>query len=263
MKQLLFLLAFLGVFHFSCSEDEPTTTSTSQDPETEVTEGEATPVSAFDEFNSSSVTVSFDGGEITITSTALPNHTSPYWNTSSDLYISPILATEAQMSPGTIQADSYTLTVSATPGFASRPTETGLGAIGISVTGVPIYNGSEGPQDVTFGVASGMDWAGGHNGPTGYHYHLEARDAGQTSPLPIDDHRLLGIMSDGFLIYGRRENAAGDYPTDLDESGGHFGTTEHSDVPFYHYHVVNEPYLGDYYLLFGFVDLQGSPSNIM
>jgi len=71
-------------------------------------------------------------------------------------------------------------------------------------------------------------------------------------------------MSDGFLIYGRKCSSTGDYPTDGDESNGHFSTTEHSELEFYHYHVVNEPYLNDaYYLLFGFVDLQGTPSNIM
>ena len=40
----------------------------------------ATPVSAFDDFNIEAVTVAFDNDEITITSNALPNHTSPYWS---------------------------------------------------------------------------------------------------------------------------------------------------------------------------------------
>ena len=222
-----------------------------------------TPTLAFDEFNSESVTISFDGDEITIQSNALPNHTSPYWSANSDLHIDAIVANEDQMSPGNITEGSYSLTVSAAPSFASNTTETGLGAIGISVTGVPIFNGSEGPTDVTAGVASGFDWAGGHSGPTGYHYHTEAQDVGEASPLTIDDDRLLGIMSDGFLIYGRKCSSTGDYPTDGDESNGHFSTTEHSDEAFYHYHIVNEIYLDQYYLLFGFVDLQGTPSVIM
>lgn len=241
---------------YSCGEE---TGDTLPDDETEVV---STPTAAFDEFNSEAVTVSFDGDDIVITSTALPNHTSPYWSSQSELYIDPIVAIESSISPGNIQQGSYSLTVSAKPTLAEQTTETGLGAIGISVTGVPIYNQSEGPTDVTEGTASGFDWAGGHSGPTGYHYHVEARDVGETSPLTIDDDQLLGIMSDGFLIYGRKCNSTGDYPTDGDESNGHYATTQHSTDAFYHYHIVNDIYLNQYYLLFG-VDLQGTPSTIM
>lgn len=263
-KTLFFLLLFLVVFSgivSSCGNDDADTIDLSDDIDDEVT-AVATPLAAFDEFNADAVTVSFDGNQITVHSNALPNHTTPYWSSGNSLYIDPIIAAEAEMSPGTITEGSYSLTVSTNPDFAA-PTETGLGAIGISVTGVPIYNGSEGPTDVTAGVASGMDWAGGHSGPTGYHYHLEARDAGEESPLTIDDNKLLGIMSDGFLIYGRKCISVDGYPTDGDESNGHFSTTQHSDEEFYHYHIVNEPYLNQYYMLFGFVDLKGTPSNIM
>ena len=255
---LLSLMIIVMVITTSCGNDD----SDDMDPiEDDTSDNVSTPISAFNEFNSSAVTVSFSDNEITIQSNALPNHTSPYWNRNSDLYIDPIVAQESGISPGNIGESSYTLTVSSAPGKANRTTQTGLGAIGISVTGVPIYNQSEGPTDVTESTASGFDWAGGHSGPTGYHYHIEARDVGQTSPLPIDDERLLGIMSDGFLIYGRKCNSTGDYPNNGDASNGHFSTTQHSDESFYHYHIVNEIYLS-YYLLFG-VDLQGTPSVIM
>ena len=55
-------------------------------------------------------TISYDGDDVTIESTALPNHTSPYWDTSNSLYIDPVVADVSQMSPGTINAGSYTLT---------------------------------------------------------------------------------------------------------------------------------------------------------
>ncbi|MEO9802442.1 MAG: YHYH protein [Reichenbachiella sp.] len=259
MKKLSFLLSMtLGLaVMYSCSDDDATDTDDSGSGDVV-----ATPTTAFDEFNTGAVTVSFSGDEITITSTALPNHTSPYWTANDDLYIQPIVAEEESISPGNITEANYTLTVSASPEVATTTTETGLGAIGISVTGVPIYNQSEGPTDVTEGTASGFDWAGGHSGPTGYHYHIEARDAGETSPLTIDDDELLGIMSDGFLIYGRKCNSTGTYPTDGDASNGHYSTTQHSTEEFYHYHIVNDLYINTYYLLFG-VDLQGTPSSIM
>ena len=224
----------------------------------------STPVSAFDEFNPNAVAVSFDGDDIIIESNALPNHTSPYWETSNDLYISPVIANESQMSPGVISERSYMVTVPASPQKASISSSTGLGAIGISVTGAPIFNDEEGPNiSLSENVASGFDYAGGHMGPTGYHYHLESQDVAENTVLSHNDERLVGILQDGFLIYGRKCSSTGDHPDDLDESGGHTSTTQHSDgEEFYHYHIINEFYIGSYILLFG-VDLQGTPNTIM
>jgi len=228
-----------------------------------VTEG-STPLSAFDDFNPDAVTISFDGDDITIVSNALPNHTSPYYDESNDLYIAPVVAVESQMSPGKIGAGDYTLTVPNSPEKAANTSATGLGAIGIAVTGAPIFNDEEGPNiSLSANVASGFDYAGGHMGPTGYHYHLESQDVAENTTLSHDDDKLIGILQDGFLIYGRRCNATGEYPTDLDESGGHSSSTQHSDEDeFYHYHVINEIYTANYILLFG-VDLQGTPNSIM
>tara|TARA_R110002050_G_scaffold155757_1_gene283746 strand:- start:22 stop:801 length:780 start_codon:yes stop_codon:yes gene_type:complete len=252
---VLLLTSVLSVFT-SCKKDEA-------EDNIAIT-AVSTPTAAFSEFNSDAVSISFDGDEITIESNALPNHTTPYWDESEPLYIDPVVADEAQMSPGTISSGSYTLTVPAAPDWASTSSATGLGAIGISVTGVPIFNGEEGPGiALTDAVASGFDYAGGHMGPTGYHYHLEPQDVEENTVISYDDAALNGIMSDGFLLYGRKCNSTGDYPTDLDESGGHYSTTTHSDgTSFYHYHIVNEVYTGTYILLFG-VDLKGTPNSIL
>ncbi len=66
--------------------------------------------------------------------------------------------------------------------------------------------------------------------------------------------------ADGFFIYGRRDYD-GSYPTDLDESGGHFGPTTHNPDGEYHYHIQNEAYLGQYCIIFP-GDLQGTPNDI-
>ncbi len=232
---------------------------TSADPSPDGT----TPVSAFDEFNSEAVSVSFDGDDIIIESTGVPNHTSPYWDSANSLYIDPVIADPNQMSPGAINTGSYTVTVPASPQRATNTSDTGLGAIGISVSGAPIFNDEEGPNiSLSENVASGFDYAGGHMGPTGYHYHLESTDVEENTLLSHDDERLVGILQDGFLIYGRKCNATDDYPTDLDESGGHRSATQHSNgEEFYHYHIINEFYVGSYILLFG-AELQGTPNNI-
>jgi len=237
--------------------------SNSDDDDDENATGSSTPVGAFDEFNPDAVTVSFNGDEITIESNALPNHTSPYWNTDNSLYIDPVVAVEQQMSPGRIGERNYTLTVPAWPVIAANPSSTGLGPIGISVTGVPIFNELEGPTgSLSENIASGFDYAGGHMGPTGYHYHTESLNVEENTVLSYDDDKLVGILMDGFLLYGRKQ-MDGSYPTDLDESGGHFGVTPHSNgVEVYHYHIINEFFLGSYIVLFG-VDLKGTPNGFM
>lgn len=223
--------------------------------------GVETPVVAFEEFNPDAVTVSFDGDEITIESNGLPNHTSPYWDTTEPLYIEPVVA--GHLTPGGIRSGSFVLTVSAAPEIATTSSATGLGPIGISVTGVPIFNDTEGPnRPLEEEIADSFDYAGAHNGPSGYHYHVESSDIPENTILSHDDEKLVGIMADGFLIYGRKCNSIGDHPTDLDVSGGHTSSTQHGDEAFYHYHIINEYYLGSLIVLFG-VDLQGTPSGIM
>lgn len=254
LEYLVIILIGTVVLITSCGEDDENS------GEGDISTGFETPVSAFDEFNSESVTVSFDGDEIIIESNGLPNHTSPYWAETESLHIDPIVAT--RLTPGGIGNRSFTVTVSASPMLASSSSATGLGPIGISVTGVPIFNDTEGPnRPIEEEITETFDYAGAHNGPSGYHYHIESSDVPENTVLSHDDEKLMGIMADGFLIYGRRE-MDGSYPTNLDESGGHYGATQHSDgEEFYHYHIINEYYFGSIIALFA-GDLQGTPSDI-
>lgn len=258
------LLVFITTFLFatSCSDSENTDSNTDNGGVVTLTAVGSTPLSAFDEFNPEAVTVSFDGDEITIDSNGLPNHTSPYWDSDKPLYIEQIIGDHT--TPGAIKSGSYTLTVPNSPQLSSISTATGLGAIGISVTGAPIFNDQErAAEPLDINTAGGFDYAGGHVGPSGYHYHIESSNIEENTTLSYDDEKLVGVMMDGFLLYGRKESALGDYPTDLDVSGGHVGSTQHSDgEEFYHYHIINEFYIESYILLFG-GDLQGVPNSIM
>jgi hypothetical protein len=209
------------------------------------------------------VEVALDGDEVVIEATGRPNHTSAYWNpgNSSGLYVEPdtSITTVSQMSPGYIEeyTNLYTLRVPTNPSKASSATSTGLGAVGIAVSGVPIFNDEEGPAiQLSIGVISGFDRNGAHTGPETYHYHLEPK------AITNDDAELVGIISDGFFLYGRQcFSTLGGYPEDLDDSGGHISMTEHSDGDEYHYHIQDEFYLDAYYVLFP-GDYQGTPSNI-
>ncbi len=232
---------------------------------------------AFEAFDNDNVTITLVGSNVVIESNGMPNHTSPYWSNTTErsaidpmgnllvtpaaasnhpLFSEPVSTTFEQMAPGNIDDfnGSYVLTVPANPELATNSSATGLGPIGIAVSGGMIYNDQEGPNVPLDNAVVSLDYNGAHTGPQSYHYHLE----------PIawseDDDALIGIMADGFFLYGRRE-PDNTYPTDLDESGGHVGVTPHSDEPVYHYHIQNTTYLNQYYILFP-GDYQGSPNAI-
>lgn len=210
---------------------------------------------AFAAFNTDNVTVAINGSNIVIESNGYPDHTSPYWSPAHALYVPPA-GNAAQLAPGYIDdfSGSYSLTVPGTPSRAASTTATGLGPIGIAVSGAMIYDDQEGPNVPLDNAIVSFDYTGAHTGPQSYHYHIE----------PIawsnDDSELIGIISDGFFVYGRRD-ADGSYPTNLDASGGHVGPTPHNAEDEYHYHIQNEAYLGQYYIIFP-GDYQGTPNAI-
>lgn len=259
IKKML-LLGILGMFIISCNSDDD---NTGTDIDDDVVTGDIITElpAAFDAFdtNETDIYISGNGTTITIETTGLPNHTTPYWSESHPLYVAPTVTSEGQMTPTRIDTSgrdlSGALTVSAYPEKANSTSATSLGAIGIAVSGAYIYNDQEGngPLD---SAAGSLDYAGAHIGPSQYHYHLE--------PLAFtdDDDKLVGIMADGFLIYGRRDYPSNDYPTDLDESGGHFGPTPANPDGEYHYHIVNELYstTGRYVIFAG--SYQGTPNAI-
>jgi hypothetical protein len=223
----------------------------------------------FLEFNTSpnvTAVLSSDGCYVTVEANGKPNHTSSYWDSGNEsgLYVEPEDPElfDQQRSPGDIEdyINVFTLTVPIEPALASSSSATPLGAIGIATSGAPIFNDSEGNGDVSLGVIQGFDRNGAHTGPQTYHYHLEPE------AISYDDDSLVGIMSDGFFIYGRRCYSSVDYPTDLDESNGHTAITQFTgsdaEDAEYHYHISGEQYLnGDYYLIFP-GNFQGTPNGV-
>ena len=234
------LLLAAGVFVTSCSSDD--------DEDLHF---------AYSEFDETNCTVYLDDDEVVIETNGLPNHESPYWSTSHALYVAPTVTTTDEMAPGDIDNfdGMYTLRVSSEPAKASSSSATGLGAIGIAVSGAVIYNDEEGPGVPLDNAAGSLDFNGAHTGPQSYHYHLEPISWSE------DDSKLIGVMSDGFFLYGRRDIEGNAYPTDLDDSGGHTGPTPHNSEGEYHYHIQNELYLEKYIILFP-GDFQGTPSNV-
>ncbi|WP_323787985.1 YHYH protein [Psychroserpens sp.] len=236
---------------------------------------------AFAEFDTDNTSITLSGNNVIIETNGRPNHTSPYWSNTTErcatppmgpeictntnttvnhpLFVEPTATSYQFMAPGNIDDfnGSYSLTVSATPTLAANSVATGLGAIGFAVSGANIYNDQEGPNmPLDNNTIGSFDYTAAHTGPQSYHYHLEPK------AWSNDDDALIGIIADGFFIYGRQCNSTNDYPTDLDASGGHTSTTQHSQgASEYHYHIQNETYLNQYYIIFP-GDYQGTPSNI-
>lgn len=233
---------------------------------------------AFSEFDEDNFDIYIDGNQVVIESNGLPNHTSPYWSNTTErsaidpmgntlttpaasenhpLFVEPTVTSYENMAPGNIDDfnGSYTLRIPLSPDLAASSSSTGLGAIGMAISGSMIYNDEEGPNVPLDNAVGSLDYTAAHTGPQSYHYHLE------TKAWSDDDENLIGIISDGFFLYGRKCNSTGDYPTDLDASGGHTSTTQHTDTEEYHYHIQNETYLNQYYILFP-GDYQGTPNAI-
>jgi len=231
-------------------------TSTADTGGSDVTGGPKGLHPAFGEFDQENTDIYLDGDEIVLETNGLPNHTSPYWGAEHELYVEPQDGWEENATPSLIPGydGSFALRVPASPAIAETSSATPLDVIGLSVSGAAIFNEQEGMGVLTEGVAAGLDYSGGHIGPGRYHYHTE--------PLAItdDDDALVGILTDGFFIYGRREED-GEYPDDLDTAGGHTHVTQHSTEPEYHYHIENILFLDDYYIIFD-GDFQGTPGSV-
>lgn len=258
---LLAILASLSLLFIGCGGGGSNESSVSIDETIE----DAELPTAFLSFGDN-VTIAMDGNEVVIEATGKPDHSSTYWNpdNTSGLYVDPDLSitTVAQMSPGFIDEyeNLFTLRVPVSPSLAATTSATGLGPVGIATSGAPIFNDEEGPNvALELGVISGFDRNGAHTGPSTYHYHLEPK------AITNDDEELVGVIADGFFLYGRKCYSTGTHPTDLDDSGGHTSVTQHSEADngeaVYHYHIKDEFYLGAYYLLFP-ENYQGTPNAI-
>ncbi len=233
-RGLLFLIV---VSFIACSTDgESSSEENNQEDtsdETAVTELHA----AYAAFNqdATDIYLSDNGTTVTIETTGLPDHETVYWGEGNDLYRE---EPDVQLTPSIMSSNNnaVTITVDASPNLTGSTVNTNFDTIGIAVSGASIFNDQEGGGALD-AAAGSLDWTGAHIGPGVYHYHLE--------PVAFsnDDDNLVGILLDGVFLYGRKCNSTGDYPTDLDASGGHTTTTQYTNgEEEYHYHIINELY---------------------
>ena len=232
MKKIFKTSAILSLFAIACigcAGDDDSNGDTADTGEV------GTLHAAYAAFNEDATTIYLDGGNVVIESTGIPNHETVYWGEGHDLYLD---EPTVEVTPSIMSSNNnaVTITVDATPDLTGSTVATNFDTIGIAVSGASIFNDQEGGGPLDAAAAS-LDWTGAHIGPGVYHYHLEPK------AFSNDDDALVGVLLDGVFLYGRKCDAIGTYPADLDASGGHTSTTQYTDgEEEYHYHIINELY---------------------
>ena len=213
-------------------------------------------LSKFDDLDALSYSLSQDGSTVTFNTTNLPNHKSPYWNKENDLYEEYNGDNSSfNINKNIISTQTITITIPLNPMEATNKQATPLGPIGIAINGIVFFNQYAGPdnQPLTDEINSFDQWAGHPTEKGQYHYHLE--------PTYLTDKfgndAFLGLLADGFPVYGPEENGSTITNSDLDEYHGHVGVTADFPDGIYHYHITptEDPYInGNGYF--------GTPGNI-
>ena len=172
-----------------------------------------------------------NGDNLQFNTNDIPNHDSAYFGEDDSRYAEVPEGNRANNN--SIIEQDITLTMPASPAVADSATETGMGPIGVAVNGVVFFNNEAAPGDSLEEELTTFDSYAGHPTGTGtYHYHSEP------SFLSNDDDSLIGILLDGFPVFGRKCSSTGTYPTDLDENNGHTHDTGINGLDsIYHYHL--------------------------
>ncbi len=134
------------------------------------------------------VSASCDDENLTVTANGIPDF--------------PYIAT----SPGVPTANLVDYVIPSTPIPAVEVTAIPIvGSIGVAVNGIPIYGPTEGPGGDVLSRPGGFVECGGHNGPTGYHYHIfdvTGSDFCRFTESDVADGPVLfGYALDGYPIY--------------------------------------------------------------
>jgi len=198
-----------------------------------------------------SVDIYVEEDEIVISADGVPSHLSPYfpetYNNSenglyyfedqnndgiNDWYIDP--HNGMNVNPNQIGLQNYEFRIPLNPVINPQgPTDTFLGAIGVSLNGVPLYNEYEGPvNQLDPQTILSFDLAQGHPAPGGvYHYHFPPE-----SLFVETEDNFIGFAADGFPVYGPK-NMDGYNVDNLDDYHAEFGPTPDFPDSIYHYHT--------------------------
>jgi hypothetical protein len=187
------------------------------------------------------VTVTVQGTSVVITTTGVPDHKSPYFGVGNAQYEAYNGSNAAfQINPNVIRAQQLTFRIPITPSALATPSPTPLGPIGVAVNGVAIFNQYAANNQPLTGEINSFDQYSGHPQMTGqYHYHVEP-----TWITRATREALVGVLLDGYPVYGPMENGAFVSTSSLDAAHGHTGVTREYPQGIYHYHTTSDaPYI--------------------
>ncbi len=204
----------------------------------------------------SSTTTFSNATYVTVTIVDLPDYTSNYYETSGSYSFTAngytVAGTFASVysaytttypDPSTISSQSISMNIPISPTSSGTKTMS-AGIVGVSINGIGIYNNLADATDNIFAEAGSFDQCQGHPANGQYHYHSEPYS------ISYNDSSLIGVMRDGFFIYGRKDyngsipgstsmlQTAGTSST-LYKYGGHTGVDPISNSGnTFHYHLT-------------------------
>jgi YHYH protein len=225
------------------------------------TSSTSTPVASADvpamyqAFVAAGMTVTVEGTNVVIRTTGVPDHKSPYFATTDARYEAYNGSnTRFQLNPNRIIAQTGVFRIPITPTRQATPSPTPLGPIGVSVNGVPIFNQYAGPNQPLTSEIDSFDQYTGHPQATGvYHYHVEP-----TYLTRASRSLMVGVLLDGYPVYGPLENGRVLTSADLDAAHGHTTPTLEFPNGIYHYHTTGDaPYINGT----GFAGVPGTVSQ--
>ena len=217
-----------------------TATACSNSP-SNVTDNNSATVPDFYKNFSTAVTTTVDGNYVILKSNGLPDHKSPYYATSSSKYEAYNGTNKNfHLAPNTISEQQFSIRIPITPTKLSTPSPTPLGPIGMALNGVALFNQYAGGGQPLSGEIDTFDQYNGHPQMTGvYHYHVEPTWLTRSSR-----EALIGVLLDGYPVYGPMENGALVTTSSLDAAHGHFAATHEFPQGIYHYHTTSDaPYI--------------------
>ncbi|TGK62749.1 YHYH protein [Leptospira wolffii] len=183
------------------------------------------------------VKVVVSGSNYVITTTDMPPYKSYYYKDNASYQDTMDTVGGFYSNPNKILAQNITMTIPVTPKLYTgcNDSTAGIDSVGISTLGAVIFNNQAAPGDSFSTEYFTMDRAQGHPQNTGkYHYHTE--------PFKItnDSDELIGLMLDGFPIYGKKIQGSSSYPTLDSTAHTRSCTTTHFPDGTYCYHVEND-----------------------
>ena len=187
------------------------------------------------------VTIAIDGDNVVVTTLGVPDHKSPYFATNNAKYEA-YNGSNARFSlnPNRISESRMVFRIPITPRRQATPSATPLGAIGVAINGVAIFNQYAGPNQPLTGEIDSFDQYAGHPQQMGtYHYHVEPVWLTRASR-----EALVGVLLDGYPVYGPMESGKLVTSSDLDGAHGHTTATREYPAGVYHYHTTGDaPYI--------------------